>query len=319
MFPSCCFLPDPATPLPRSPGTPPSSNWPSRHSAGCCSPPRPAPPAAPTCPATRRPPGNGPRQRRGSWPQTALPRPIGRRTPPRRTPASPVSLHQTFLGAFEHESQTVEVVQASAAAQADAQTVQDKLTHHLPPEPAEGSSWPVRCPTWQATTAPPLSNPPAAPRRGRGGTPGLLEYQGCGPSLAEGGGPSANGVGVPFQCPGYRRTRPSLGQQQQAYHRSRSRDVGDRIIRRRKSLASICHCSRNRSISRTPITNPSRTPAKTNPVPPSIYPMFLRISPWLWFRTSFRSKTPAHLSRRGTGSSNAETRPLPPHKNRTPR
>ncbi len=44
-----------------------------------------------------------------------------------------------------------------------------------------------------------------------------------------------------------------------AYYRSRSRGVGDRIIRRRKSPASIRHCSRNRSISLTPITNPSLT------------------------------------------------------------
>ena len=39
-----------------------------------------------------------------------------------------------------------------------------------------------------------------------------------------------------------------------AYHRSRG--VGARIIRRRNSLTSICHCSRERSISLTPITNP---------------------------------------------------------------
>ena len=41
---------------------------------------------------------------------------------------------------------------------------------------------------------------------------------------------------------------------------ARSRGVGARIIRRSKSLTSICHCSRNRSISLTPITNPSLTP-----------------------------------------------------------
>ena len=68
-----------------------------------------------------------------------------------------------------------------------------------------------------------------------------------------------------------------------AYHRSRSRGVGDRIIRRRKSLASICHCSRNRSISLTPITNPFLTPRRINPTPLQLYPMLLRISPWLWF------------------------------------
>ena len=51
-----------------------------------------------------------------------------------------------------------------------------------------------------------------------------------------------------------------------AYHRSRG--VGARIIRRRKSLAFICHCSRNPSISLTLITNPSLTTRKANPVPP---------------------------------------------------
>ena len=70
-----------------------------------------------------------------------------------------------------------------------------------------------------------------------------------------------------------------------AYHRSRSRGVGARIIRRRKSLTPICHCSRDRSISLTPITNPSQFLRPATSVPSQIYPMRLRISPWLWFRT----------------------------------
>ena len=51
-----------------------------------------------------------------------------------------------------------------------------------------------------------------------------------------------------------------------AYHRSRSLGVGARIIRRRKALASICHCSRNQSISLTPITNPSHLQRPANSV-----------------------------------------------------
>ena len=70
-----------------------------------------------------------------------------------------------------------------------------------------------------------------------------------------------------------------------ACHLSRSRGVGARIVRRCKSLILICHCSRNRSISLTPIINPSQLPKPTNSVPSQIYPMRLRISPWLWFRT----------------------------------
>ena len=69
-----------------------------------------------------------------------------------------------------------------------------------------------------------------------------------------------------------------------AYHLSRSRGVGERIIRRCKSLASICHCSRNQSISLTPITSPSLTPKRANQIPHQIYRITLRISPWLWFR-----------------------------------
>ena len=44
-----------------------------------------------------------------------------------------------------------------------------------------------------------------------------------------------------------------------AYHRSRSRGVGAKIIRRRKSLTSICHCSKDRSISLTLIIYPPNT------------------------------------------------------------
>ena len=54
-----------------------------------------------------------------------------------------------------------------------------------------------------------------------------------------------------------------------AYHLSRSRGVGAKITRRRKSLTPICHCSRDRSISLTPITNPSQflRPATSVPSP----------------------------------------------------
>ena len=70
-----------------------------------------------------------------------------------------------------------------------------------------------------------------------------------------------------------------------AYHRSRSRGVGARIIRRLKSLTSICHCSRDLSISLTPIINPSQLSTPANQVPSQIYPIPLRISPRLWFRS----------------------------------
>ena len=70
---------------------------------------------------------------------------------------------------------------------------------------------------------------------------------------------------------------------QMACQRSLSRGVGARISRRCKSLASICHCCRNLSISLTPITNPSPTPGQASLLPSQIYPIPLHVSPWLWF------------------------------------
>ena len=110
-----------------------------------------------------------------------------------------ICLDQTLLRTLQDKPQAVRIVQASAAAQANAETLRDKLPHHFPPEPAEGSSWPFLCPTSRATPALPPSTPPVASRQVRGGTPGLLKYQGCRPSLAEGGGPSADGVSIPAQ------------------------------------------------------------------------------------------------------------------------
>ena len=72
---------------------------------------------------------------------------------------------------------------------------------------------------------------------------------------------------------------------QMACQRSLSRGVGARISRRCKSLASICHCCRNLSISLTPITNPSPTPGQASLLPSQIYPIPLHVSPWLWFRS----------------------------------
>ena len=91
-------------------------------------------------------------------------------------------------------------------------------------------------------------------------------------------------MGIPLQRLSRGRRRPSLGQRQMACHRSRSLGVGARIIRRRKSLTPICHCSRDWLISLTLIINPAQSLRSATSVPSQIYPMRLRISPWLWFR-----------------------------------
>ena len=121
----------------------------------------------------------------------------------------------------------------------------------------------------------------------RGGTPGLLENQGPGPRPRQRPQPIGQWCGGPFQNLRRSRGRPTLGQQPRGVpHRSRSLGVDARIIRRRKSLASICHCSRNRSISLTPTIYPSLITEHPNLVPLQIYPTPLRISPWLWFSTT---------------------------------
>jgi len=50
-------------------------------------------------------------------------------------------------------------------------------------------------------------------RLGQGGATRLLEGKGRGTSVAEGSDPRANGVGVQFQCLGYRRCGPALDQE----------------------------------------------------------------------------------------------------------
>ena len=107
----------------------------------------------------------------------------------RHLPLLLICLDQTLLGTLQDKPQAVQILQASAAAQANAETLRDKLPHHFPPEPAEGSSWPFLCPTSRATPALPPSTPPLASRQVRGGTPGLLEYQGCRACPRENGGP----------------------------------------------------------------------------------------------------------------------------------
>ena len=74
----------------------------------------------------------------------------------------------------------------------------------------------------------------------RAGGPGLLEYQGCRPTLAEGHRPSPNGVGSRSNASAVADDVLPWASSKMAYHRSRSRGVGAQIIRRRRSLVSAC-------------------------------------------------------------------------------
>ena len=70
----------------------------------------------------------------------------------------------------------------------------------------------------------------------RGGTPSLLENQSCGTALAEGGGPPSDSVRVPLQRLRRGCCCQAWASSSMAYHRSRSRGVGARTIRLRKSF-----------------------------------------------------------------------------------
>ena len=168
--------------------------------------------------------------------------------------------------------------------------------NHLLPEPAEGSSWPGRCLPWQEVPAPPPSTQPAAPCRGRPPprTAGKSRRQARPrqrprpvPSLSKGQwceDPVPRACAVPEAVHPWARSQTAC--HLLSLPRARSRDVGVRIGLRCRFLASVCHRSRNRSICLIPITSPSPAQYRVNPIPPYIYRITLRISPWLWFSTT---------------------------------
>ena len=107
-----------------------------------------------------------------------------------------------------------------------------------------------------AVVAPPRSTPPDALGQGRGGTAGPLECKGPWPALAKAG------VQRPMVC--VSRSKASAvaaavspwAKSRVAYHHSRSRGAGARVIRGLKSFVPIRHCSRDQSISLRPSATP---------------------------------------------------------------
>ena len=159
--------------------------------------------------------------------------------------------NRPVLGPLQDESQPMQVVQATAPPQAEPEPFQDKLPDSFPIPVGQFDArrgWRllhrpfqplllrlVRCGGNHRSAR--ISGLQALPHRRP--TPNGLWY---------GARSSASAVATAVQ------PRASI---QRAYQRARARGVGAKIIRWRRSLTPICHCSRDRSISLTPILNPS--------------------------------------------------------------
>ena len=140
-----------------------------------------------------------------------------------------------------------------------------------------------------AAPALPLSNSPAAPRRGRGGTPRLLKHQGLRSALPEGGSPPANGVSIPSQSFGRSCGSPAVGQEPEAVptlpgRRSQNEPPVQSPGIHLPPLENQVYISHAH---RQPLPQSKADP----PTSPPIYPMLLRVSPWLWFRRTGRSES----------------------------
>ena len=224
-----------------------------------------------------------------SWSRTVGP-PPGRRTPLRKPPAWP-HLEQALLGTPQDESQPVQIVQTTAAAQLDSKPFRDKLA------PPSNTSWPVRCPPLrQLLHGCPQIRLLRLPKGG-GEPPVCSNIKAVGP-------PSPKADAHPMVC-GSRSSASAVAAAVQpcasskmAYQRSRSLGVGARIIRRRKALAPSAIVSETGPYPSRPSPTPRIFKDRLTRFSPQIYPIPLRISPWLWFRNQASIAAGARLGYR---------------------
>ena len=166
----------------------------------------------------------------------------------------------------------------TAAAQLDTEPFRNELPHHLPIPVGQFDARLLRQLLHRCLQLRLL-------RLTKGGTTGLLEYQGCRPSLAEGGGPPANCVGVSVPAP-----PPSLlpsSPVPAARWRTTAPDPWA-LAPESSGGASPWYPSAIVPEVGPSLSHPSPTPRNSQDqltrFSPLIYPMPLRISPWLWFR-----------------------------------
>ena len=179
-------------------------------------------------------------------------------------PLGCVGFEQTLLGPFQHKSQPVQVIQATAAAQGDLKTFLHKSAHHLPVPIGQVEAnlcWKLLHHCLQfglLHSVDPGGEPPDCSKAIAAGPPSPKTATHRPMVWASRASASATAV-QPWT------------KSHRACHRSRSRGVGAQYILRRRSLASSCHCSRNPGISLIPNTNTTLLSFQAIPSAPQFY------------------------------------------------
>ena len=177
-----------------------------------------------------------------------------------------IRLDQTL----QDKPQAVRILQASAAAQANAETLRDKLPHHFPVPVghfhARHPGQLLHCPRQlrllrpaKCGGEPPVCSNIKAPE------PALVK---TGPSLAEGGGPSADGVSIPAQRLGGARGGQAPAQEPQCAPPFSLPGAGAGCILLRTPARSNCHPSKSGPIPLIPITIPAQPAPSPDAMPP---------------------------------------------------
>ena len=186
-----------------------------------------------------------------------------------------VRLEQPLLGPLEGKPQAVQPVQATATAQTGAESFPDKLPDSFPVPVGQLDTCLLRQLLHRRLQLLPL------PLVKRGGDPpDCSNIRAAGPPS-----PKAD-AHRPMVCGSAPAPPPSPlpSSPGPAARRRTTAPAPGAWAPGSSAGARPWHPSKSRCISLAPITNPSLTPGKANSAPSPIYPMFLRISPWLWFR-----------------------------------
>ena len=186
-------------------------------------------------------------------PPPVAPRPGVRHTPPRRLPAWPRRPSGNVSSAVSGQIPTGAVVQATAAARREPEAFLDKPTHHFPVPIRQAYACLFGQRLYRS-----LQLGLLVPVEGGGEPPDCSKPRAVGPALPKavthvpmvwGSRSSASATAEEVQ---------PWAKSQRACHRSRSRGVGARYMRSRRSPTSSCRRSRSSTMSHIPNTTATR-------------------------------------------------------------